>query len=36
MLPMCGMSLGFADENAQVNTLRTDREPVERFVRFLD
>ncbi|MGE8489070.1 MAG: nitroreductase, partial [Paraburkholderia nemoris] len=33
---VCGMSLGFADENALVNTLRTDREPVERFTRFLD
>jgi nitroreductase len=33
---VCGMSLGFADENALVNTLRTEREPVERFTRFLD
>ncbi|CAB3653285.1 Nitrobenzene nitroreductase [Paraburkholderia sediminicola] len=33
---VCGMSLGFADENALVNTLRTDREPVERFTRLLD
>ena len=33
---VCGMSLGFADPNAPVNTLRTEREPVERFVRFLD
>jgi nitroreductase len=33
---VCGMSLGFADESALVNTLRTDREPVERFTRFLD
>jgi hypothetical protein len=30
------MSLGFADQNALVNTLRTEREPVERFTRFLD
>jgi len=33
---VCGMSLGFADESALVNTLRTEREPVERFARFLD
>ncbi|PRY08247.1 nitroreductase [Paraburkholderia sp. BL25I1N1] len=33
---VCGMSLGFADENALVNTLRSEREPVERFTRFLD
>ena len=33
---VCGMSLGFADENALVNTLRTEREPVERFTRFRD
>lgn len=33
---VCGMSLGFADENALVNTLRTEREPVARFTRFLD
>jgi hypothetical protein len=30
------MSLGFADPNAPVNTLRTEREPLGRFVRFLD
>ena len=33
---VCGMSLGFADENAVVNTLRTEREPVESLARFLD
>jgi nitroreductase len=33
---VCGMSLGFADPNAPVNTLRTEREPLGRFVRFLD
>ncbi|WP_144139354.1 nitroreductase [Paraburkholderia sp. BCC1884] len=33
---VCGMSLGFADEAALVNTLRTEREPVERFTRFID
>ncbi|MEC5404084.1 nitroreductase [Paraburkholderia sp. MPAMCS5] len=33
---VCGMSLGFADESAPVNALRTEREPVERFARFLD
>jgi hypothetical protein len=30
------MSQGFADQNARVNTLRSEREPVERFTRFLD
>jgi hypothetical protein len=29
---VCGMSVGFADQN----TLRSEREPVERFTRFLD
>jgi nitroreductase len=33
---VCGMSLGFADESALVNSLRTEREPVERFTRFFD
>jgi nitroreductase len=33
---VCGMSLGFADEGAPVNALRTEREPVERFARFFD
>jgi nitroreductase len=33
---VCGMSLGYADEHALVNSLRTEREPVERFVRFLE
>jgi nitroreductase len=33
---VCGRSLGFADESALANTLRTEREPVERFTRFLD
>ncbi|QQC66536.1 nitroreductase [Paraburkholderia ginsengisoli] len=33
---VCGMSLGFADDTALVNTLRTEREPVERFTRFVD
>jgi nitroreductase len=33
---VCGMSLGFADDSAPVNALRTEREPVERFTRFLD
>ncbi|CAD6548573.1 nitroreductase [Paraburkholderia metrosideri] len=33
---VCGMSLGYADEHALVNTLRTEREPVERFARFLE
>lgn len=33
---VCGMSLGFADPRAIENTLVTEREPVERFARFLD
>jgi nitroreductase len=33
---VCGMSLGWADENALVNQLRTERESVERFTRFFD
>ncbi|MCC8393647.1 nitroreductase [Paraburkholderia sp. MMS20-SJTR3] len=33
---VCGMSLGFADESAPVNALRTEREPVGQFARFLD
>jgi nitroreductase len=33
---VCGMSLGFADPNAPVNTLRTEREPIAGFVHFLD
>jgi nitroreductase len=32
---VCGMSLGLADELAQVNQLGMPREPVERFVTFL-
>ena len=33
---VCGMSMGFADPGAIENTLVTEREPVERFARFLD
>jgi len=33
---VCGMSLGVADPQAIENTLVTEREPVERFARFLD
>ena len=33
---VCGMSLGYADEHAPVNRLRTEREPVERFARFFE
>ncbi|MED5618720.1 nitroreductase [Ideonella sp. BN130291] len=32
---VCGMSLGYADMGAVENTLVTEREPVERFARFL-
>jgi nitroreductase len=31
---ICGVSLGYADETAPVNTLRAHREPVERFAVF--
>ncbi|HEX9964254.1 MAG TPA: nitroreductase [Allosphingosinicella sp.] len=30
----CGMALGYADPEAAINSLRTDREPVEAFARF--
>jgi nitroreductase len=30
----CGMALGYADETAAVNTLRSDRAPVEEFATF--
>lgn len=32
---VCGMALGYADQEAIVNTLKTPREPVESFVQFL-
>jgi nitroreductase len=33
---VCGMSLGWADQAARVNQLRTEREPVERFAKFFE
>ena len=33
---VCGMALGFADPGKVENTLVTEREPVERFVRFAE
>ncbi len=33
---VCGMSLGYADESAVVNTLHTPREPVAQFTRWLE
>ena len=33
---VCGMSLGYADPAAVENTLVTEREPAERFTRFLE
>ena len=33
---VCGMSLGYADENAVENTLVTAREPVEGFAHFIE
>jgi hypothetical protein len=32
---VCGMSLGYADPEAVVNRLQTEREPVAGFTRFL-
>jgi hypothetical protein len=31
---VCGMALGYADPAAPENTLVTDREPLQAFVRF--
>jgi nitroreductase len=31
---VCGMALGYEDENAPENTLRTEREPVSGFATF--
>jgi nitroreductase len=33
---VCGMSLGWADQDALVNQLSTEREPVERFAKFFE
>ena len=33
---VCGMALGFADANAVVNTFVTEREPLEKFVTWVD
>ncbi len=33
---ICGMSLGYADEDAAINRLQTEREPVSAFTRFFD
>jgi len=33
-LVYCGMALGYADENAPVNSLRSDRAPVDEFASF--
>ena len=35
-LLVCGMSLGFADENEKVNSFHTPRVPVEEFTQWLD
>jgi nitroreductase len=35
-LVVCGMAIGYEDEAAPENRLRTEREPVERFTTFLD
>jgi len=33
---MCGMSLGYEDEGALVNSYRTPREPAEKFTRYFE
>jgi nitroreductase len=33
---VCGMALGHADPTAPENNFSTEREPLERFVRFVD
>lgn len=33
---VCGMSLGYADMTKAENTLRTEREPVAGFVKFME
>jgi len=33
---VCGMSLGYADHDAQANKLTTEREPLENFATFVD
>lgn len=33
---VCGMALGYADQEARVNTLRTPREPVDAFAHWVD
>jgi nitroreductase len=33
---VCGMSLGFADPDAPANTVRSEREPIQRFARFIE
>ena len=32
---VCGMSLGYADHDKIENTLRTERDPVANFVKFM-
>ena len=33
---ICGMAIGYPDTAAKVNTFRTEREPVEQYVRFVE
>jgi nitroreductase len=33
---VCGMALGYPDTNAKVNSFRTEREPIERYVRWVE
>lgn len=33
---VCGMGLGYPEPDAKVNTFRTEREPLENFVTFMD
>ena len=33
---ICGMGIGYPDTSAKVNTFTTEREPLERFVTWVD
>ncbi len=35
LMLFCGMALGFRDESAAINTLKTDRAPMKEFVTFV-
>jgi hypothetical protein len=33
---ICGLAIGYPDPDAKVNTFRTEREPLDVFVKFVD